>query len=471
MDSVPAPVERRHLGGLTSLSALVLLAFVALVTWLHATGSPVTDVVEPERALAIVVGHTFDLDDGIDGAPAWERRLYGWLLGSRADDVADALRWYDELEAESLEPTVDLHLAILEGEAGHDARLRRRLDEWTRRGEPFGTFRRLVGPAYLAVESGGADATGLVAQIDAQLEPGWFHDRLVVRLTRAEAPNPRAGPLLVRLRVLILLEVAVLGLALVALAWWVRHPGERSWPSAAPLPPPWPGRAGFDVLVRGGALGALLLAALHVGAAFLTSESSRPYARVVVGTATNLAFLPVILLAWRRLLRPSGLGLAGGFGLILTRADVRRVLRVALVLVAAGQAGDWGLGAAGRVLEISSHWTEWFDRDLVWGAWPVVLATLVDTVVLTPVFEEVIFRGLLFGALRRRLGPAGAALVSAAVFALAHGYGVLGFAAVFWSGLLWAWAYEQTGSLAPSITAHAVDNLSASLAVILVLRA
>ncbi|HYY05136.1 MAG TPA: CPBP family intramembrane glutamic endopeptidase, partial [Candidatus Limnocylindria bacterium] len=149
----------------------------------------------------------------------------------------------------------------------------------------------------------------------------------------------------------------------------------------------------------------------------------------------------------------------------------RRLLGVAIVLVAAGQLGDWGLGAAGRALAISSHWTEWFDRDLVWGAWPVVLVTLVDTVVLAPVFEELVFRGLLFGTLRRRLGPAAAALVSAAVFALAHGYGVIGFAAVFWSGLLWAWAYERTGSLAPSIAAHAVDNLSASLEVILVLRA
>jgi len=101
----------------------------------------------------------------------------------------------------------------------------------------------------------------------------------------------------------------------------------------------------------------------------------------------------------------------------------------------------------------------------------VVLVTLVDTVVLTPVFEELVFRGLLFATLGRRLRPAVAAVVSAAVFALAHGYGVLGFAAVFWSGLLWAWAYARTGSLVPSITAHAVDNLSASLAVILVLRA
>ena len=58
----------------------------------------------------------------------------------------------------------------------------------------------------------------------------------------------------------------------------------------------------------------------------------------------------------------------------------------------------------------------------------------------------------------------------AAIFAVAHGYGILGFAAVFWSGLLWAWAYERTGSLLPSMAAHAADNLMASLAVMLVLR-
>lgn len=469
MDSVPPPVERRHLGVLTSLSGAVLLAFVALVTWLHATGSPVADVTEPERALAVVVGRSLDLDDGIDGAPEWERRFYRSLLGSRADDLADALRWYEELEGESLEPTVDLHLAILEGEVGRHERLRRRLDEWARRGEPFGTFARLVGLAYLSVGSAEADATGLVAQVDAQLEPGWFRDRLVARLTRSEPRNPRAGPLLVRLRALTLAEVAILALGLVTLASWARHPREGS--DGAPLPPPWPGRAGFDVLLRGGALWALLLAALHLGAAFLSGEPAHPYVRVVVGMATNLAFLPVILMAWWWLLRPSGLGIVRGFGLALRHPDARGLLRVALVLVAAGQLGDSMVGGAGRALGISSHWTEWFDRDLVWGAWPVVLVTLVDTVVLTPVFEELVFRGLLFGTLRRGLGPVAAALVAAAVFALAHGYGVLGFATVFLSGVLWAWAYERTGSLVPSIAAHAVDNLSAALTVLVVLRA
>src|SRR5256885_16209582 len=96
MDSVPLPVERRHLGVLTSLSAAVLLAFVALATWLHTTGSPVADVVEPARALAVVVGRSPDLAAGIDGAPQWERRVYRPLLGSRAAAPAHALPWSRE---------------------------------------------------------------------------------------------------------------------------------------------------------------------------------------------------------------------------------------------------------------------------------------------------------------------------------------------------------------------------------------
>src|SRR5262249_18160665 len=90
--------------------------------------------------------------------------------------------------------------------------------------------------------------------------------------------------------------------------------------------------------------------------------------------------------------------------------------------------------------------------------------------VLTPVFEEIIFRGLLFATLRRRFGTGTAAVLSASIFAIAHGYGVLGFAAVFWSGLLWAFAYERTGSLLPSMAAHAADNLMASIGVLLIRR-
>jgi uncharacterized protein len=77
---------------------------------------------------------------------------------------------------------------------------------------------------------------------------------------------------------------------------------------------------------------------------------------------------------------------------------------------------------------------------------------------------------VLFAALRSRFGVLPSAALSAVVFAAAHGYGVLGFVAVFWSGALWAVSYEKTGSLWPGIIAHSVGNLMATAGVIALLR-
>ena len=57
-DSVSAPVKRQHVGVLTALSALVLVAFLGVMAWLTYSGSRIEAVEEPERALALVVGRT-----------------------------------------------------------------------------------------------------------------------------------------------------------------------------------------------------------------------------------------------------------------------------------------------------------------------------------------------------------------------------------------------------------------------------
>jgi uncharacterized protein len=98
------------------------------------------------------------------------------------------------------------------------------------------------------------------------------------------------------------------------------------------------------------------------------------------------------------------------------------------------------------------------------------VASLLGTIVFAPVLEEIVFRGLLYGTLRRRLGWPAAAVLTAAVFAAAHGYGVAGFGSVFASGLMWSVAYEKTGSLLPGMAAHAANNVSAACAVLALLR-
>ena len=48
---------------------------------------------------------------------------------------------------------------------------------------------------------------------------------------------------------------------------------------------------------------------------------------------------------------------------------------------------------------------------------------MLEFVVYAPVLEEIAFRGILFGTLRRKFSFAPAALIGALVFAVAHGYG------------------------------------------------
>jgi len=476
MDSVLAPAERRHLGVTTALAALLLAVFVALMLWLQYGGSGVDGVEEPERSLALIVGRTMDLDDAVGRAPTWERLFYRLVSSDPADDLAEAIRWYEELAGKSLDPTVDLNLAILEATAGRLDDVRRRTAEWRRRPEPLPDLALLVGAAYLDAPVD-PDAAAISATV-AALEPDWFRDRLAERLgTRlgdrklldaaTAAQAARSTRLLVRVRAMVAVELLLLSVGLIALVRLAWRRGALPRVAAAAIPPPWRGRAGVVVLVHGGALGALTVVAFYL---YAMVDAERPSANVLVGTATNLAFVPVLLLAHRYLVRPAGLGFGESFGLAPARAAATNLALAFVTLLAIGQLGQLVIDLAARGLGLSAHWTEWFDRDLVWGPPVAVAATVFDTVVLTPVFEEIVFRGLVFGTLRRRFGLSTAAVLSAAVFAVAHGYGVLGFAAVFWSGLLWAWAYERTGSLWPSIGLHAADNLMATLSVIVVLR-
>ena len=79
--------------------------------------------------------------------------------------------------------------------------------------------------------------------------------------------------------------------------------------------------------------------------------------------------------------------------------------------------------------------------------------------------EEIFFRGFIFAGLAPKLGVWRAMLVSALVFSLFHlSLGLL--VPVFITGFLLAWLYRQTGSIWPSILAHAGQNTLAVLATI-----
>lgn len=87
----------------------------------------------------------------------------------------------------------------------------------------------------------------------------------------------------------------------------------------------------------------------------------------------------------------------------------------------------------------------------------VVRVLLLLAVMAGPVAEELFFRGLLYGWLRRRVGIRKGLVISALFFALLH-MDAVAFFPILGLGLLFGWVYERTGSLAAPIAIHVFHN-------------
>ena len=86
----------------------------------------------------------------------------------------------------------------------------------------------------------------------------------------------------------------------------------------------------------------------------------------------------------------------------------------------------------------------------------ISLAVL-SLVVIAPIVEEIVFRGLLFGALAARLGVVASALITALLFGAVHGDPVL-FPSLAAMGFIAALTYAATGNLWVAIALHALNN-------------
>jgi len=96
-----------------------------------------------------------------------------------------------------------------------------------------------------------------------------------------------------------------------------------------------------------------------------------------------------------------------------------------------------------------------------------IIALIVTVGILAPVVEELFFRGLLYGAFRKRNNSFTSEkavirfsiVISSAIFSAIHFQWLL-FPALFVVGMLFAWLYERKGRLAPAIWAHVGFNVT-----------
>ncbi len=262
--------------------------------------------------------------------------------------------------------------------------------------------------------------------------------------------------------------IAAMGLVLVVLGWrkgWASREAVRRGPVRRV------GLGGLDLIVAVGlaAMGAVLLGVLlqqvlaWQGAASAEALDARVSAWLIpVSQVVGMG--PVAAYVLLRAARPTnrlgalgftraGLGRQVGLGLIAGPACLAVTMLVSLVLYGIALVFEVELPEAGHKLLP-------LIRD---GDWGTRLPLLLGAVVLAPVLEELVYRGLLQTVLLGLVGPGGRWLVlvvAAAVFSVVHVGAVhwMQLPVLFVLGLLLGGLYERTGSLVVPIVVHMVFN-------------
>jgi CAAX protease family protein len=353
-------------------------------------------------------------------------------------------------------------------EAGRADRVAATIVPWQYKGDVMARMLEWVRAAYLGNPPSPSTGARFVLEVREELSPGWFSDTLVTRIaggigdhaTELEAESA----ILHRGMIFLNRRRAVLAVDLVLLAWGgifaigILKNRRRASIGTTPLPPPWTFQEGYALFIRG-ALGFLIIG----GAAsyFL------PHPTALTAVTTLLAGIPFLLWIVKYL---AVRGLSADVLGLRVPSDLGRLAGVTVLLAAISILGEIIITVLVGAFHIKMDWTDGLQEELLWAPGWAVWSIAIDSSVWAPLVEEIAFRGVLYGTLRTKMEAWPAALLSASGFALVHGYGTIGFLSVFWSGIIWAMAYERTGSLWPAILAHGINNLMVTVAFVWIYR-
>ncbi len=448
---------------LTVLCLLVCGAGMGLLFWAVTLSGDVRLASPESRDLERIASRMLGFESRLPELSSFEQVMY--RLGGQDGETQEQIRsWYEERVDDQSRPLDGLYLGMIYGEAGLTDQLSQFVTNWESEKNPHALFRRLLEVGYGQSETLPADYAFLQARLAEEVPTNWFYFHLARRIAVQAGDRDfqahlqlqayqLTDPPLWKWRVLLVGEIVVIGIGVVLLLRLViarlRGRAAQSQTDLDEIRVPWTFREGIAVLARGGALTILLMGLVAVLPDGLG---------IIEDFGIALLYLPPVVLTSMILCRSRKQSFLQAVGCSNVWQRLKSGLPLVVMLVALGLVGDWLIVLGGDAFQSSVHWTEWFVPQLIWGTRMELIKTTIDFVLLVPFFEELIFRGILFTTLRTKFNFPLSMVASGLIFALAHGYGMIAFLTVLWSGLLWAWAYERTGSVIPGMVAHAVNN-------------
>lgn len=473
-----APLARKPLGIAVTIicSVIALLLLGCNIAIVYAI--PILRLQSPPDFVHHVFGAALDAEETISQLTSWEQALLRLDGHKPGGALIDAIKAYQECIAYSVwigeevpeigmrdpQPAVPVvssgeqnelrkSLVIMLAEAGRTADAGTVLAklEASADGEEFATFARY---AY-RLETDSPPVQCIIPEVS----PDWAFDKLTMRLAERsqddvsgsiarERIERRGLDINVRgvLATEIVLAMAAIGISIPILWILVGRPSASVADDV--LVAPWSlGRASGSIM-RGLTIGLIVGSQITL----ISDETSR------WGIGSLMLLGPAVLLGRAHLLKPWRLGLSNLIR--FPRTSSRWVVLMAMVLFVVGI--DWG-GVLGisillERLGIEMHWTEVALEELLCGEGIHLVMIGIEIIVIAPVLEEIVFRGFLYPAFRRRFNWPAAASLTGLLFAAIHGYSLPGFVSVAWGGFVFAVSYEKTKSLLPAMLAHSIFN-------------
>lgn len=99
--------------------------------------------------------------------------------------------------------------------------------------------------------------------------------------------------------------------------------------------------------------------------------------------------------------------------------------------------------------------TESLKEQITWFTFTIAF---LSAAVVSPIYEEIFYRGFLYKWIRGRWGVWAGLIGSSLIFTVVHIPTYNTLPVNFISGMIFAWTYEKTGSIVPGIIVHGVFN-------------